>query len=143
MSVNQKVTVFVFVFVYLLLSSYDMNRVKFNNNKCKKINISQNICWCRGKSYWNCEIMVACNMDFCWQMTFNFCSLTVNNITIFFLNQTGSNQERKLRKLGHELRSSRYCWCDSLALAAQEMGLIHRFYIIEIKFKPWKHQQLQ
>ena len=32
-----------FVFVTLLLSSCDMNRVKFNNNKCKKINISQKI----------------------------------------------------------------------------------------------------
>ena len=40
--------------------------------------------------------------------------------------------DQKLRKVPHELRSSRYCWCDSHCFASLEMGLMHRFYVIEV-----------
>ena len=56
--------------------------------------------------------------------------------------KTGSDSEKRLRDIGHELRSSRYCWCDAFTLAAQEMGLVQRFYIIEIKFHSWKHDEM-
>lgn len=41
------------------------------------------------------------------------------------------------RKLPHKLRSSGYCWCDSLTLAANERGRMHRFFVVQIEFKPW------
>ena len=44
---------------------------------------------------------------------------------------------RQGRDLGHEVRESRYCWCDTFTLAASAHGLIHRFYIIEVKIAAW------
>jgi hypothetical protein len=37
----------------------------------------------------------------------------------------------------HEVRESRYCWCDSYTLALCANGLIPRFYVLEIKFEAW------
>ena len=36
------------------------------------------------------------------------------------------------RWLGHTIRDSRYCWCDSDALAACANGTVPRFFVIEV-----------
>ena len=41
------------------------------------------------------------------------------------------------RLLGHAIRDSRYCWCDTEALALCANGLIPRFYVIELTLAPW------
>lgn len=41
------------------------------------------------------------------------------------------------RKKKHELRESRYCWCDSYTMAACAHGLNHHFYVIELKVSAW------
>ena len=41
------------------------------------------------------------------------------------------------RWLGHTIRDSRYCWCDTEALALCANGLIPRFYVIELSLTGW------
>jgi len=48
-----------------------------------------------------------------------------------------TERDAEARHLPHELRESRYCWCDSRALAAFNRGLLGRFFVVEIRFRRW------
>lgn len=41
------------------------------------------------------------------------------------------------RSLPHELRESRYCWCDCYTLANMENGLMEEFFVIELTLSAW------
>lgn len=44
-----------------------------------------------------------------------------------------------LRDLPHELRESRYCWCDCFTLANMESGLMESFFVIELCLQAWDY----
>ena len=44
------------------------------------------------------------------------------------------------RDLPHELRESRYCWCDCEAISAMERGMLNQFYVVELCIPPWDPQ---
>ncbi len=51
-----------------------------------------------------------------------------------------ASRSENCRDLPHELRESRYCWCDCDAFAAMEKGMLDRFYIVELRIPPWNPQ---
>lgn len=46
------------------------------------------------------------------------------------------------RGRGHDIRLSRYCWCDHHAMAGFNFGKLHPFYVIEIEFRKPKKRSV-